>query len=318
MGSVPNMEALLAQQLVNKAWHEICDDPRMWSWLRGVGVLFSPQSLVSGSVTVTQFSATVNLDATANAALNGLTHPLITQRQFRSAQGPVYNIAGYNNGASTLTLDRPYMEGSAVTQSYQIYQCYYQPTDSSGNVLSDFSKFRAILNPIDGYAIVGGSLDVTRAELDIVDPTRGSQDLAYCIAPYTVDSNGIPFFEMWPHPTAQRAYISLYQKRGLDLSATNDVPKTLSKQLVIQRAMYHAYDWAIVNSGRFPNLKGVNWPLLKAENLRAYERALQDEKRKDDDLVPDQYLPELRNNLLYPPIDAKFFQNHDVSSYFSN
>jgi hypothetical protein len=64
-------------------------------------------------------------------------------------------------------------------------------------------------------------------------------------------------------------------------------------------------------------LKGINWPLLKAENLRAYQTMLQDAKRKDDDLVPDDYIPNLRDYFAAPPIDSKFFQSHDVSSYFS-
>ena len=285
MGSVPNMEAALAQQLVNRAWHDIIENPRMWSWLRGTGVLIAPQNITGGTVSVTQYSATVTLDTNANAALNNLTFPLITQRQFRSGQGPVYNIAAYNHGAGTLTLDRLYMESSATGQSFQVYQCYYQPTDGSGAVISDFSKFKAILNPVDGYAIVGPNLNLTRQELDARDPTRGAQDLAYCIAAYTVGSNGIPFYELWPHPTAQRGYIHLYQKKGIDLSATNDIPATLSKDLVIQRALYYGYDWAIANMGRFANLKGVNWALLKAENLRAYEKMLQagkDQGRRAD------------------------------------
>jgi hypothetical protein len=317
MGAIPNMELLLANQLVNRAWRDI-REARFWSWLRGAGVLIAPQSLVNGTVSTTQYSATVNLDVNANAALNNLTYPFITQRQFRSGQGPVYSIVAYSHTNATLTLDRVYEEDTATTQSYQVYQCYYQPTDGNGNVLSDFSKFKVILNPVDGYAIVNANLNVTRQELDARDPTRGAQDLAYCIAPYTVGSNGIPFYEMWPHPTANRGYTFVYQKRGMPLSPTNDVPATLSTDIVVQRALYYGYDWAIANAGRFANLKGVNWPLLKAENQRAYEKMLQDAKRKDDELIPDAFIPQLRDYLMAPPIDSAFFQSHDVSSYFEN
>ena len=316
MGSIPNMEYALAAQLVNKGFRDV-REARFWSWLRGTGVLIAPQNLVGGTVSVVQYSPTVTLDANANNALNNLTFPFITQRQFRSGQGPVYNIAGYSHAGSTLTLDRLYMESTSSGQAFQCYQCYYQPTDGNGAVLNDFSKFKAILNPVDGYAIVGPNLNVTRGDLDARDPTRGAQDLAYCIAPYTVGANGIPFYELWPHPTAQRGYVHLYQKRGVDLSANNDIPQTLSTHIVVQRALYYGYDWAITNMGRFPNLKGVNWALLKAENQRAYTKMLQDETRKDDELIPDCYLPNLRDYLNAPPIDSKFFQSHDVSAYFS-
>ena len=315
MGSIPNMEIALAGQLVNQGWSDV-REARFWSWLRGTGVLIAPQNITPGTVTVTQYSNVVNLDVNANAGLNNLQFPLITQRQFRSGQGPVYNIAGYNNSLATLTLDRLYMESTSTGQSFQCYQCYYQPTDGNGAVLSDFSKFKAILNPVDGYAIVGANLNVTRQELDARDPTRGAQDLAYCIAPYTVGANGIPFYELWPHPTANRGYVHLYQKRGVDLSPTNDIPATLDKKIVLNRALYYGYDWAIANMGRFANLKAVNWALLKAENNRAYKDILQAEKRKDDELIPDAYIPNLRDYMSAPPIDSKFFQSHDVSAYF--
>jgi hypothetical protein len=313
MGSIPNLDVELAKQLVNRGWRDI-REARLWSWLRGVGVLVAPQSLVGGTVSVTQYSPVVQLDTAANNALNNVNNPLVTQRQFRSGQGPVYNIKSYDSIGKTLTLDRFYMESTASLQSYQVYRCYYQPTDGNGALVTDFEKFKVIFNPIEGYAIVGPNLNITRAELDARDPTRGSQDLAYCIAAYNVDSNGIPFYEMWPHPTSQRGYVHLYQKRGLDLSNTNDIPKTLSKEIVIQRALYYGYDWAITNSGRFPNLKGVNWALLKAENTRAYDKMLQDAKRKDDDLIPDNYIPDLRDYLQGGIIDSKFMQSHDFGN----
>ncbi|HXP82574.1 MAG TPA: hypothetical protein VN976_21930 [Verrucomicrobiae bacterium] len=321
MGHVPELDVGLAQILVNRAWKDI-KEARLWSWLRGFGVLFAPQNITTGTVTVTQFSATVSLNAGANAALNNLTNPLIMQRQFRSGQGPVYNIAGYSNGGSTLTLDRPYLEGSASGQSYQVYRCYYQPTDPSGNLLTDFLMIKELFNPVDGYAVIGGNLRITRAELDARDPTRGAQDLLYCLASFTVDATGLPVFEAWPHPTSQRAYPFLYQKRGVDLSPTVDIPATLSKHLLINRALNYAYDWAIINASRFPTLKGVDWRLAKAENERLYDNPrdhrglLQDAKRNDDNLQLDNYLPELRDYLNFPPIDAKFWQSHDVSSYF--
>jgi hypothetical protein len=322
LGHIPEMDVGLAQILVNRAWKDV-REARLWSWLRGFGVLFAPQIVNTGTVTLTQFSPTVNLVSAANAALNNLTNPLITQRQFRTGQGPIYNIAGYSNAGATLTLDRPFLEGSASGQSYQVYRCYYQPTDPSGNLLTDFLMIKELFNPIDGYAVVGGSLRVTRAELDARDPTRGAQDLLYCLASFNVDANGLPIFEAWPHPTAQRAYPFLYQKRGLDLSATVDIPSTMSKHLLINRSLNYAYDWAIANASRFPTLKGVDWRLMKAENERLYENPrtgrglLQDAKRNDDNLQLENYLPELRDYLNFPPIDAKFWQSHDVSGYFT-
>jgi hypothetical protein len=317
MGHIPEIDVGLAQILVNRAFRDIRES-RLWSWLRGFGVLVAPQNVTGGTVAITQFSTTVTLDATANAALNGLTNPVITLRQFRTGQGPIYNIAGYSHAGSTLTLDRPYMEGTTSAQNYQVYRCYYQAADSSGNLISDFLMFKEMFNPIDGYAIVGGALRVTRGEIDARDPTRGAQDLAYCVASFNVDANGLPIFELWPHPTAARAYPYLYQRRGLPLSATVDIPSTMSRDLLVMKSLDYGYDWAIANASRFATLKGVDWRLLKAENKRHYDAMLQDAKRNDDNLMLENFIPELRDYLQYPIIDAKFFQSHDAGSWFSS
>ena len=312
-GYVPEIDFLLAQEIVNKAWKDI-RECRMWSWLRGVGVFIAPQNITAGRVSVVQFSPTVTLDATATTALTGLTNPLVGQRQFRSGQGPVYNIKSLLG--STLTLDRPYLEGTAASQSYQVYRCYYTPADSAGNFITDFLKFKVIFNPVDGYAIVGPNLNITRAELDARDPTRGAQDLAYLVAGYDVDANGNPRYELWPHPTSSKGYVYLYQRRGLDLSATVDIPTQFSPHVLKERALEYAYDWAIVNQSRFPALKGVDFRLAKAETNRKYERMLLDARRNDDNLMLDSWIPDFQN-IGFGPIDSKFFQSHDVSAYFS-
>jgi hypothetical protein len=316
LGHVPELDSLLAQTLINRAWKDI-REARQWSWLRGFGVMVAPQNITTGTVSVTQFSKTVTLDSAANAALNNLNNPLITQRQFRVSQGPIYNIAGYSNGSSTLTLDRPYMEQNLTGAPYACYRCYYQPVDSSGNLVSDFLLFKSIINPIDGYAIVGENLRLTRQEIDARDPTRGSQDVMYTLANFSVDSNGVPIFEAWPHPTSARAYLCLYIKRGAELSSSVDLPVTLSSHMVIEHAMDYVCDWAMENTGRYPSLKGVDWRLLKAEHSRKYKTMLNDAMRNDDNLLLDNFLPQLRDYLNYPPIDSAFMQRHDLGLWGS-
>ncbi|SRR6266446_7811341 len=320
LGHIPALDYLLAQKLVNRGWKDI-REARLWSWLRFFGVLLAPQIVTAGTATATQFSSTISLDATANAALNNLQNPLITQRQFRLGAGPLYNITAYNNAGATLTLDRLYMEKSSVG-SYQVYRCYFQPADQNGALVSDFLMFSEMFNPVEGYAIVGPNLRLTRGELDARDPTRGAQDVAYTVASFTVDANGIPFYELWPHPTNQRAYPYLGRKRGLDLSATVDIPQTVSSHMVIERAKFYAYDWAIANVGKFPELKDVDWRLLKAESQRVFDNGkgmgmLPDAKRNDDNLQLENYIPQLRDYLSYPPIDSKFLQSHDMGDWAS-
>lgn len=187
----------------------------------------------------------------------------------------------------------------------------------SGNFVSDFLSWIVILNAQDGYAIVGENLRISRGEIDARDPTRGAQDLAYTASVYKADANGYPIYELWPHPTSQRGYIASYRRRGIPLSNTQDIPGTFPANVLVTKAKNLAYDWAIVNAGRFPELRGVDWQLAKAENQRRYDRDLQMAKVKDDELFEQNYLPNLRDYLNFGPIDSAFFQNHD-SGWFES
>jgi hypothetical protein len=314
MGAIPKLDVLAAQSFVQEAWREI-RDTKLWSWLYFEGVLVAPQIVVAGSVTTTQFSNKVTLDATAATALKNLQNPLITQRQFRVGigGGRIYNIT--NIAGNILTLDGLYMEATGAGQPYQCYRCYYTPADLNGNTITDFLSFDVICNNQDGYAIVGRNLRLTRGEIDARDPTRGAQDLAYTVAQYKPDQFGNPMFELWPHPTAQKAYMCIGRKRGMPLSNTNDIPQTLSGNLVVSKAKDYAYDWAIAHSAEHVELKGVDWELLKAENKRHYTDKMNLARRQDDEIFVQSFLPQLRDYLNYPIIDSDFFQSHDTGGW---
>jgi hypothetical protein len=317
LGTIPRLDPLLAQKLVNRAWANIRDE-RLWSWLIGEGVFIAPPIITAGTVTVTQFTNTVTLDATAATALTGLGTPVVTLRQFRSGLGggSVYNITAL--AGSTLTLDRPYLEATKSSAPYQVYRCYYTPADMIGNPITDFLTFIVILNPIDGYAIVGENLRLTRQEIDARDPTRGAQGLPYKVSVYKADANGFPIYEFWPHPTSARGYVYAYRRRGTDLSNTVDVPGTFPLGILVEKAKDYAYDWAIANAGRFPELKGVDWMLLKAENVRKYEHNLRKAKLRDDELFLSSFIPQLRDYLAFPPADSNFLQSHDSGGWFDS
>jgi hypothetical protein len=319
MGTVPRLDPVLAQNLVNRAWRDL-KESRSWSWLLAEGTLIAPQNITGGSVSVVQFSPTVTLNATAGAQLNALSNPLITKRQFRVGGGGIYNIAGVDPASppTFLTLDRPYMEGTAAGQTYQVYRCYYNPTKLDGSAETNFLKWTCMVNKIDGYAIVGSNLNRKQAELNARDPTRGAQDLAYVVSSYKPDANGNPIYELWPHPTAARAYTTFYRQRGTDLSATVDVPNTFNPNLVTESAKQYAYDWAIANAGRFTELQKVDWQLLKAEGDRKLKDMLMAARVKDNELFEQDWLPQMRDYLTFPPIDSKFMQSHDMGGWFDS
>lgn len=281
----------------------------------------APQIITAGTVSVTQYSNIVQLDPVAFANLNGVNNPILTQRQFRCGLGggTIYNIQSMNANLQQVTLDRIYMEGSQSGQPYQVYRCYYLPCDQNGNYVDDFVQWKVLLNAGEGYAIVGENLRMTQAELDARDPQRADQDLAYAVASRGVNPDGLPIFEMWPHPTSQNPYIGLYQRRGTDFNSTNpNLPKTFKEHTVTQLALMYGLNWAMLNQGRFPELKGVDLALAKAEATREFKESLDQARRMDDEIQCDDYLVQMRDYLAFPIIDSAFLQSHDAGNWFSD
>ena len=325
----PELGFLLAGRFVNRAFRDIRES-RLWSWLTFEGVFQAPPligqafnvpSTPQGTVTTTQFSNVVQLDATANAALNNLPIPFITLRQFRAGpiNGGVYNIAAYDPVAATLTLDRIYQEASGTNVPYQVYRCYYFPCDNNGAYIQDFLTFTSMRNPTFGYRISRKNLHRQAAEIDAVDALRAVQGYAYFVANYkfvpTAANLGLTqppgspgptsvnpgvAYELWPHPTYAAGYVYTARRRGVDMVApTDDIPFTLSKDLLIERALYYVSEWAAKNTGRFPQLRATDWRFQQQQHNRVYQDLLRDAKRQDDELMPSDYIPDQAMDDMY-------------------
>lgn len=303
MGHVPKLSYLLARKLVNAAWKDV-RDARLWSFMVEEDAFSAPAVVIDGAVTVTFGSNLVTADATAKAVWDalGLVIP-ITERQFRvNTNGPMYNIEAYDSITGVATLDRIYRETTQATANYQIYRSYYSPPD-------DFLRFESLWNPIDGYPLRMG---MTSQEISIRDPIRGAQGLGYYLASYKVNATtGRPIYEMWPHPTSERTYQFVYVRKGIDLTDNKSIPVTLNPEVLRQRSLYHAYQWAMANRGRFPDLQGVDWRFMRSDTNRNYETVLQRAKVKDEEIflmnVAIPYTSQYGS-----PVDAAFFQSHDV------
>src|ERR1700751_395425 len=95
-GSVPKLSVLLAKKLINRSWKEV-RDKNLWSFLLEEGSWMSPSQINTGTVSVTRGSNSITFNAAAITAINAdqalnASWSLITQRQFRIAQGGIYNI----------------------------------------------------------------------------------------------------------------------------------------------------------------------------------------------------------------------------------
>lgn len=140
---------------------------------------------------------------------------------------------------STLTLERPYYEESNSDATASVYRMLYQP------LTTDFDRLDYVADPILGYEF---AIDIRdRSELDMIDPRRGSQGQPYRLYFHSFDDETqLPVYEMWPAPTAQRAYLVARWTQGLDfVDDTDSLPPRIPEELLLMRARLLAYEWAM-------------------------------------------------------------------------
>ena len=329
VASIPRLPPAHAQTLVNRAWHRICDF-RLWSWLVATGYITAPTVIVAGTVTVTLGSLQVVFDATASAALQAvaLSNPPLANaqigigRQFRigsstsGTPGAIYSITAWD-GVDTATLDRVFAEASASGQSYQVYKCYYQAPPADGTATPDFLRYFTITNSASGYSIRKRKLYYTQAQLNGIDPQRGANGDAYLLATYSDDPqsgviSGNVVHEWYPHPVNLRVYKCSYQKRGLDLSDTNDVPLTFPSDLLMELSYMLGCRWALRQVSVFPDLQNTNWVMAIQDAQKEFKDRLIQCIKQDDELAPLTAFSQ--GGAFDFPLGGQFLQNHDVSS----
>lgn len=306
VGYVNKLPFLLAQRHVNRAWREIRDS-RLWTFLLSESLIIIPAAVSAGTVNLVQFATTVTLDAAAQAAVAGLANPIITLRQFRvtGGAGVIYNITGYDPGTGIMTLDKQVTDATNAAQGYQIYQCYF-PAPSS-----DFLRWVSIYNPYQGYWL---KLHYTRREFDMRDPQRASFGSPYYCSAYKFDANNVPMFELWPHQTAQMTLQTILQRRGTDFATPTEAPPAvISDELLSAKSRVKAYEWAIANTGTFPELRGIDWRFLMAQAMGEYKAELNRIKKADEETFLQNYVIPVDPTAFLGPIDAKYIQSHDIS-----
>lgn len=303
----------LARILVNRAWRDICDS-RLWSFLVEDAQIFTPALLDDGTVSVTQFSSTVTGDATASAAwlpqvLN--TGASFVKRQFRvSTSGPIYDITAVdvsNPAAIVLTITLGtnaigYTGETDTDASYQIYKCYVEPP------AEDFLRWVTFYDPSSGYWL---KVNKQRQELDRMDPLRSSQGQPYIVASFKANSAATgraPRFELWPSPSYEKAYSTLYQRRGAELVDDEELPLAIPSALVVWRSLATAGMWGIANQGAMPELRGADWKFFVQEGQKNYDRMMPGVKKSDNETFQNMIVK--KTNRSQWPLDGRFMQSH--------
>jgi hypothetical protein len=290
-GSVPKLSVLLAKKLVNRARKEVYDK-NMWSFLLEEASWLSPAQVNTGTVSVTRGSNSITFDAAAVTALNtsNAGWSLLTQRQFRVAQGGIYSIVSLDanfaaNGIATL--DRIYSEQTNSGAQYLVFQCYF------ASPVLDLLRFLSVR---DLNNVVSLFLDrYNRETLDKIDPQRMSYGVSYDVVPYLTDKRagsatlGYKLFELWPLPNILNNWYLAYQRTGVDLILPTDaLPREIQEQTVIAKAKYHAYEWAEANKGNFPEMLKTDWRFLMGAANAEFTSLWREDRRKDREAV-DQW-----------------------------
>lgn len=311
IGWFPKLSPLLATKLVNRGWRDI-RKARRWSFLRGEANLTIPSGIADGLATTTQYSLTVNLDATATAAIQAAGNiPPITERQFRVTGNQIYNITAFTvtGSVSTLTLDRIYQEGTAAGQDYQIYKCYVQAPSP------DFIRWISFVDPVNDYRMRRREMSWTKEMVDRRDPYRGAFDNPIVLAAYKygtylygATNYNVPVFELWPHPLEQLGYLTLYQREGMDLAPADVIPAIVPDELVLSRSKFYAMQWAELNVQSM----GIT-PAIKTTEIALYKDLLRAAKLADENTYSQNYFEDENDQVFNGPVgDSNWLQAHDV------
>lgn len=337
-GQIPGLSRPFAATFINRAMGEVRRE-RLWSWNIQQGVLILPGALdtqgtlgnPTGVVSVTQFSNIIQFDTVSQATLNPLVfaNPPITKYQFRiGSAGPIYSLVGYNPSNGQGQLDRIYGETTTTGSGYTMYRAYYDPPSVDGITPNNsFLRYLSILNAIQGYSISGKRLYMTKETLNRRDPLRGALGYPYYVANHIPTYNlltegttigkfdGQMQSELWPHPTYSMQLLCQFEMKHVDLKPTDYIPHQCPSSLVQYRAFQHSYRWALQNSGRIPELKGVDWRFAISEMEKKYAVELVSAKRNDNEIMFTLLNP--GNPQLYDfqgPIDSNFWQSHGLPS----
>lgn len=287
---VPNLPVNLAKRVINRARREIYAS-RPWTFLLAADKLTTPDQISAGTMTVTAGSQTVTPDATALAALTGLTNPFITRRQLKfGSSNLIYNITAFDG--TDITVDQPYFSTTpgAVSTEYSCFQAYYSPPST------DFLRWISVVDLMNAFEL---DFMKTREQLDRWDPQRTSTNEPYVIAHYRAVPPGFwdnsvnvgdPLYELWPTPTASRVYSVVYQRKGSDFTADSDtLPPSIPDELLLVRAKQLAYEWQLSQDPTFLNAYRTLVPALESK----YTELLKLAKVQDDELFVMQWQPRL-------------------------
>jgi hypothetical protein len=297
IGLVDGLDPFSAKKFINRAYADVASE-REWGFLRGRAVIQIPSAISAGTVSVTQFLDTVQFSVAAAAVLDlfGL-NPSVAQCQIKiTTRGGPYSITDYQPGGAA-TLDRAYQETTDATSAYTLLRCYITPP-------ADFLRYISVNDPLRGWSLIFGP-KWTQQTLDRIDSQRTCGGDPLALATY-IYRDGQTQYEVWPHPTVGRAFLTEYRKRGVDLVSGDSIPDAIGMDLLMSRAKYRAYEFGAGKSATAS--KAQVFLALMREANNDYEAKLHKYKKLDKAQNPDTVV--IPSDRSIWPVDAEWMQAH--------
>lgn len=289
----PLAPTMLTRFWAQKAYSYVCN-LRPWSFLRAESE-FLLNAQKTGTVNVTRGSATVSGGTMAYASTD-------LNRQFRVGLAPIYTIIAAD--ATSYTLDRVYGNTTATATSATVLDAYL-------TVPEDFQRFLAVLDVVNNWQL---HLWVTEDELNAWDAQRSSTGTPWAVASRRLATAGTLSgriqYELWPYQTAQKNYPFYYFRRPETLE-DDDVfigPLAQSSDILVSLGLAEAAKW--------PGIEGKKNSYFNLSLAAQYEKDARGDLDRLQVLDEEIYMTWLEttnmNRFPFAPIDAKFWQNHDV------
>ena len=293
-GCVSNYSAGLARIHLKNAWTDI-RQLKGWSFQLGNTGYTVPGLINAGAVTTVLGDTHVVGDATASAAwlAGSNATSLITQRQFRTGQGTIYNIIAMdvtNPAAVVLTLDRPWIDAYYLgpAQGYSLYVCY---------IVAPAQSFQAWEYFMDVRNVIHLDVNNTRGLWELInesDPQRQIFSNPGNLIPHGVDNRagsatpGWAVFELYPQPQSIYVYQAGYSWAGPELTddpALNAVPYPMTEHVVKTLARVKAYEYAEANkTADNPRGAGADYRFLMQAAKAEYDAQIHEIRSLDRDI----------------------------------
>jgi hypothetical protein len=278
---------LLAERWVRDRYRSVCEKT-IWSFKLGRSAFASTDAYSTGTITLTNASATVTGSSTVWVAAH--------VGQQLKVSGYVFTISAVGSNTSC-TIDQTWLGATTASLTYEILQAYITPSPT------DFHAFYSVIDPGNSWII---RLGYNVKDLDRWDTRRSSSGTPRILANGVYNSSNASVYELWPHPSTIRQYMYTYEKSMDDLTSTSTPPNVIGSDLLVTGALADLARWPGTPERKNPLYDPYfnQWKIRESEFNEGIQRAIvEDQSIFMTDLSYNQHL-----NLA--PLDAKFRQNH--------